>query len=157
MSLHAKLVTLDCARARILGIDASEALALPGVHLVMTADDLPTPMPRFGPQNQDRPVLAVDETKYHGDPVALVVADTRDLAEAAARLVRVEHEELPAVFTVAGALAPDAPLVQDPSLRPATGSPAATCSTSTGSAGGTSTPRRPVRTSWWRAATPSRW
>ena len=117
-ALHAKLVTLDCARARILGIDASEALALPGVHLVMTADDLPKPMPRYGPQYQDRPVLAVDETKYHGDPVALVVADTRDLAEAAARLVRVEHEELPAVFTVAGALAPDAPLVQDPSLRP---------------------------------------
>ena len=117
-ALHAKLVTLDCARARILGIDASEALALPGVHLVMTADDLPTPMPRYGPQNQDRPVLAVGETKYHGDPVALVVADTRDLAEAAARLVRVEHEELPAVFTVAGALAPDAPLVQDPVAAP---------------------------------------
>ena len=41
--LHAKLVTLDCARARILGVDASAALALPGVHLVMTADDLPQP------------------------------------------------------------------------------------------------------------------
>jgi len=115
--LHAKLVTLDCARARILGVDASAALALPGVHLVMTADDLPQPVPRFGPQNQDRPVLAVGETKYHGDAVALVVADTRELAERAAALVRVDHEELPAVFTVAGALAPDAPLVQDTALR----------------------------------------
>ncbi len=117
-ALHAKLVTLDCARARILGVDATAALALPGVRLVMTADDLPSPMPRFGPQNQDRPVLAMGETRYHGDPVALVVADTRDQAEAAARLVRIEHEELPAVFTVADALAPDAPLVQDPALRP---------------------------------------
>ncbi len=117
-ALHAKLVTLDCARARILGIDASEALALPGVHLVMTADDLPKPMPRFGPQKQDRPVLAVGETKFHGEAVALVVADTRDLAERAAHLVRVDHEELPAVFTVSGALAPDAPLVQDAALRP---------------------------------------
>ncbi len=116
-ALHAKLVTLDCARARIIGIDAGEALALPGVRLVMTADDLPRPMPRFGPQNQDRPVLAVGEAKYHGDAVALVVADSRELAERAAALVRVDFEELPAVFTLAGALAADAPLVQDPSLR----------------------------------------
>ncbi|MEO5965169.1 MAG: xanthine dehydrogenase family protein molybdopterin-binding subunit [Candidatus Limnocylindrales bacterium] len=117
-ALHAKLVTLDCARARIIAIDATEALALPGVHLVMTADDLPQPVPRFGPQREDRPVLAVGETKYHGDPVAIVVADTRELAERAAALVQVEHEVLPAVFTVADARAADAPLVQDPSLRP---------------------------------------
>ena len=116
-ALHAKLVTLDCARARILAVDASAALALPGVHLVMTADDLPQPVPRFGPQFNDRPVLAVGETKYHGEPVALVVADTRELAEQAAALVRVEHEVLPPVFTLAGALAADAPLVQDPSIR----------------------------------------
>ena len=116
-ALHAKLVTLDCARARIIAVDGSAALALPGVHLVMTADDLPQPVPRFGPQYEDRPVLAVGETKYHGEPVALVVADTRELAERAAALVHVEHEVLPAVFTVAGALAADAPLVQDPALR----------------------------------------
>ena len=116
-ALHARLVTLDCARARIISVDAGEALRLPGVHLVMTADDLPQPVPRFGPQNADRPVLASGETKYHGEPVALVVADTREQAEAAARAVRVEHEELPAVFTVAQALAPDAPLVQDQALR----------------------------------------
>jgi CO/xanthine dehydrogenase Mo-binding subunit len=117
-ALHAALVTLDCARARIIAVDPGAALALPGVHLVMTADDLPQPVPRFGPQREDRPVLAVGETTYHGDPVALVVADTRELAQRAAALVRVEHEELPAVFTVEGATAPDAPLVQDPSLRP---------------------------------------
>jgi CO/xanthine dehydrogenase Mo-binding subunit len=117
-ALHAKLVTLDCARARILGIDTAPALAIPGVRLVLTAADLPQPVPRFGPQNADRPVLATGETKYHGDPVALVVADTRDAAEAGAAAVRVEHEERPAVFTVAAALAPGAPLVQDPSLRP---------------------------------------
>ena len=117
-ALHAALVTLDCARARIVGVDATRALAMPGVHLVLTAEDLPQPVPRFGPQNEDRPVLAVGETKYHGDPVAIVVADTRELAERAAAAVDVAHEVLPAVFTVAGALAPDAPLVQDPALRP---------------------------------------
>jgi CO/xanthine dehydrogenase Mo-binding subunit len=119
-----KLVALDVARAQIVSIDSSAALAVPGVRLVLTAADLPDPMPRFGPQWQDRPVLAIGETHYHGEPVAAVAADTLDAAEEAARLVRVEVEELPAVFTVAGALAPDAPLVQDPSLRP--GDPLAT-------------------------------
>jgi CO/xanthine dehydrogenase Mo-binding subunit len=116
--LHVKLVTVDAARARILAIDAAEALAVPGVRLVMTAADLPDPMPRFGPQFRDRPVLADGETHYHGEPVAAVAAETKDAAEAAAALVRVEFEKLPAVVTLAAALAPDAPLVQDPSLRP---------------------------------------
>jgi CO/xanthine dehydrogenase Mo-binding subunit len=117
-ALEAKLVTVPVARARIDAIDPAPALALPGVRLVMTAADLPQPVPRFGPQNVDRPVLATGETKYHGDPVALVVADTREQAEAGARAVRVDYEALPAVVTVADALAPGAPLVQDPSLRP---------------------------------------
>ena len=116
--LHVKLVALDVARARIRGIDTSAAVAVPGVRLVMTAADLPDPMPRFGPQLRDRPVLAIGETKFHGDPVAAVAAETLDAAEEAARLVRVDVEELPAVHTVAAARAPDAPLVQDPSLRP---------------------------------------
>ena len=116
--LHAKLVTLDCARARIISIDTSAARQVPGVRLVMTAADLPQPMPRFGPQFEDRPILAVGETKYHGEPVAAVAADTKDAAERAAALVEVEHEELPAVFTIAAALDPAAPLVQDPALRP---------------------------------------
>ncbi len=116
--LEAKLVTLDCARARIISIDRSAALALRGVRLVITADDLPKPVPRFGPQMEDRPVIADGETKYHGEPVAIVVADTEDLAEEAASLVRVEYEELPPIFTLAAALDPSAPLVQDPSIRP---------------------------------------
>jgi CO/xanthine dehydrogenase Mo-binding subunit len=115
---HVQLVTLPVARARIGAIDSTAALAVPGVRLVMTAADLPRPMPRFGPQFEDRPVLAVDETKYHGDPVAAVGADSKDAAMEAAALVRVEHEELPAVVSLAAALDPDAPLVQDPSLRP---------------------------------------
>jgi CO/xanthine dehydrogenase Mo-binding subunit len=116
--LEARLVTLDCARARIISIDTSAALAVPGVRLVMTAADLPQPVPRFGPQFEDRPVIAVGETKYHGEPVAIVAAETKDAAEEAARLVRVDHEELPAVFTLAAALDQAAPLVREPSLRP---------------------------------------
>jgi CO/xanthine dehydrogenase Mo-binding subunit len=116
--LHVKLVTLDCARARIVSIDTSAAEQVPGVRLVMTAADLPQPVPRFGPQFSDRPILAVDETKYHGEPVAAVAAETKDAAEEAARLVRVEHEVLPAIFSIAAALDPAAALVQDPALRP---------------------------------------
>jgi CO/xanthine dehydrogenase Mo-binding subunit len=117
-ALHVKLVALDVARARIGRIDATAALAVPGVRLVMTPADLPDPMPRFGPQRRDRPILAVGETKYHGEPVAAVAAETLDAAEEAAALVRVEFEELPALHSIAASLATDAPLVQDPSLRP---------------------------------------
>ena len=116
--LHVKLVVLDCARARIVSIDKSAAEQFPGVRLVLTAADLPQPVPRFGPRFNDRPIIAVGETKYHGEPVAAVAAETKDAAEQAARLVRVEYEELPAVFTIAAALDPAAPLVQDPTLRP---------------------------------------
>ncbi|HEY7522166.1 MAG TPA: xanthine dehydrogenase family protein molybdopterin-binding subunit [Candidatus Limnocylindrales bacterium] len=116
--LHVKLVTLPVARARIESIDDRAACEVPGVRLVMTAADLPQPMPRFGPQRRDRPVIATGETKYHGDPVAAVAAETRDAAEEGARLVAIEYQELPAVHTLAAALAPDAPLVQDPALRP---------------------------------------
>ena len=116
--LQAKLVTLDCAHARIISIDTSAAEQVPGVRLVMTAGDLPQPVPRFGPQFEDRPVIAVGETKYHGEPVAAVAAETKDAAEEAARLVRVDYEEFPAVFTIAGALDPASPLVQDPAIRP---------------------------------------
>jgi len=119
--LHVKLVTVDAARARIGRIDAARALAVPGVRLVMTPADLPDPMPRFGPQLRDRPVLATGQTAYHGEPVAAIAAETIDAAEAAAGLVAVEFEPLPAVTSIAAALDPSAPLVQDPVLR--TGDP----------------------------------
>jgi CO/xanthine dehydrogenase Mo-binding subunit len=63
-------------------------------------------------------VLAGGETKYFGEPVAAVAAESEDAAEAAAALVRVEYEELPAVLSIASALDPASPLVQDLALRP---------------------------------------
>lgn len=111
--LHVKLVHLDCARARIDGVDKAAALRVPGVLDVVDATDLPQPVPRFGPMFADRPVLAVGETKYHGEAVAAVVATTRDAAEDGAAAVVVHHEVLPAVTTVQAALADDAPAVQD--------------------------------------------
>ncbi len=116
-ALEVKLVHLDVGHARILAIDTADAARAPGVYCVLTAADLPHPMPRYGPVREDRPVLAVGETKYHGQPVAAVAAETKEQAEAAAELVRVEHESLPGVFTIAAALDPAAPLVQEPELR----------------------------------------
>src|SRR5262245_59521679 len=88
-ALHVKLVHLNSARARINRIVASRAAAVDGVRCIMTAADLPQPMPRYGPHFDDRPVLAVGETKFFGEPVAAVAAETADVAEAAAALVQV--------------------------------------------------------------------
>jgi CO/xanthine dehydrogenase Mo-binding subunit len=118
-ALQAALVHLDCARARIDGVDASAALTVPGVLSVISAADLPQPVPRFGPAYRDRPLLATSETKFSGEPVAIVLAESRAAAEEGARLVRVEYVELPAVVSVREALEHDAPLVREPELRSA--------------------------------------
>jgi len=116
-TLHVKLVRLDVAHARIISIDTSAACQIPGVQYVFTDRDLPDPMPRYGPFLEDQPLIATGEVKFFGDPVAAVVAESEDIAEEASKLVKVEFEELPGVYTLQRALAPDAPLVQDPSIR----------------------------------------
>jgi len=115
--LHAKLVHLDCTHARIRGIDVSEALKVEGVRAVLTAEDLPKPVPRFGPAYQDRPLLAVGTTQFQGEPVAIVAAESEHAAAVGASRVKVDYEELPAICSVAQALDPAAELVQDPELR----------------------------------------
>ena len=114
---HVKLVSLDIGRAKINTIDTSLAQAVPGVIDIITAADLPQPVPRFGPAYKDRPVIAVDETRYHGEPVAAVLAESKAIAAYAASLVTVDFEALPAVTSINHALADDAPLVQDAALR----------------------------------------
>jgi CO/xanthine dehydrogenase Mo-binding subunit len=115
--LHAKLVHLDCAHARIRSIDCAEAIKVEGVRGILTAEHLPKPMPRFGPAYQDRPLLADGTTRFHGEPVAIVAAESEHAAEVAASRVKVDYEQLPAICTVAQALDPAAGLVQDPSIR----------------------------------------
>lgn len=114
-----RLVTLPVACATITRIDTTTAAAMPGVIAVVSAADLPQPVPRFGISHQDRPVLADGEVTYHGEPVAAVVAETLDQADAAAGAVEVAFEEKPGVFDLDQAVAPGAPLVREPSLRPA--------------------------------------
>jgi CO/xanthine dehydrogenase Mo-binding subunit len=115
--LQVKLLHLPVGHARIEAIDVSAALEVDGVRCVLTAANLPWPVPRFGPSFHDRPVIAGEEVKYFGEPVAAVAAETEDAALEAIGRIRVDYEELPGVYTIEEALADGAPLVQDPELR----------------------------------------
>ena len=81
------------SHARITGIDLSAALAAPGVHAVLTHEDVPGEK-LYGLEFQDQPVLAVDRVRYFGEPVALVAAEHPEQARRAAELIRVDYEPL---------------------------------------------------------------
>jgi len=98
--------------ARILRIDTSKARALPGVRAVLTHADVPGAK-NHGLIYSDWPVLCYDKVRYIGDAVAIVAADTREIAERALELIEVEYEELPVVDNPIDALKPDAPIVND--------------------------------------------
>jgi CO/xanthine dehydrogenase Mo-binding subunit/aerobic-type carbon monoxide dehydrogenase small subunit (CoxS/CutS family) len=106
--LYLKAVWSAYPHAKVLGVDTRAAEAVPGVVRVLTAKDVPGKN-RFGTIKRDQPVLADDRVRFIGDAVALVVAENDLAAEKAARLVKVDYEPLPGVFTAADALKPDAP------------------------------------------------
>jgi 2-furoyl-CoA dehydrogenase large subunit len=112
---HVALVTCPYPAARIKNIDASTALAMPGVHYVLTGQELAAAtqplMAGLDTPNVPRRPLAVDVARYAGEWVAAVVADSRALAEDAAEQVKVEYEKLPFVLDAEQALGNDAPLV----------------------------------------------
>ena len=108
--LHACFVRSPFPRAAIRGIDTTNARAVPGVRSVFTADDLNPGVHEqwhtsIGPTSPEtpRPPLAEGEVRFVGDPVALVIADSRYVAEDAAELVEVDYEPLPAVVDYATA------------------------------------------------------
>jgi CO/xanthine dehydrogenase Mo-binding subunit len=95
--------------ARILRIDASAAMQLPGVVAVITGADVAGRL--FGRTLRDVPVLAHDRVRYAGERVAAVAAEDEDVAEQALSLIDVEYEELPAVFDPIEAMEPGAPIL----------------------------------------------
>jgi len=114
--LHLAFVRSPHAHGRITAIDVARARTLPGVEAVFTADDLPVRpiVPDFagdGYAGGAQPVLARDVVRFVGEPVAVVVARDRYLAEDAVDLVEVTYTPLPAVASVAAARRADAPLV----------------------------------------------
>ncbi|MBE2319479.1 xanthine dehydrogenase family protein molybdopterin-binding subunit [Solirubrobacter sp. CPCC 204708] len=108
---HGAVARSDRAHARILSVDTGEAEAVNGVLEVITGASLAPLDLRFGHVVRDHPALAVDRVLYHGEPVALVVAETRRAAERAARLVSVDYEDLPAVMDADEALGEGAPVL----------------------------------------------
>jgi aerobic carbon-monoxide dehydrogenase large subunit len=116
------LVRSPHGHARINGVDLSEALAAPGVVAAYTGADLadewigPLPMAWNVSDDLKNPPhwpIAPDVARYHGDPVAVVVAETRAEARDAAELVQVDYEPLPVVTGIEEGLADGAPLVHD--------------------------------------------
>ncbi len=109
--LHLKVVFAQRAHARIVSLETGAALEHPGVVAVLTAQDVP--YNRYGLVRDDQPVLCDRVARYFGDRVALVAAETREAAEAAAQLVRVEYEDLPVVTDARLAMTPGSTLVHE--------------------------------------------
>src|SRR5438445_1327827 len=117
--VHAALLRSPHAHARIRHINPSNARAIDGVHLVLTAADLgrlAEPLPMLLPhpaleQPRTHVVLATDTVRYVGEPVAFVVADSRYRAEDARELIDVDYEPLPVVGDLEQAIQPSASLV----------------------------------------------
>jgi carbon-monoxide dehydrogenase large subunit len=116
--LHAAFCRSDLARGRIVSVDATEAVAIPGIAAVFVATDLNPLVHDFlvdgeAAQGGHRPfrLLADGDVRYAGEPVAMVVADSRYRAEDAVDAIQVEIEPLPPVLDVDAALGDDAPLV----------------------------------------------
>jgi carbon-monoxide dehydrogenase large subunit len=118
--LHAAYVRSPHAHAKIGTIDTAAARAMPGVHAIYTLADLrpdlrgdrlivglPSASYR---QDLNRPVLASDEATYVGEPIAIVIADSRYLAEDAANAVEIDFDPLPVSADCRAALQPGAPL-----------------------------------------------
>lgn len=116
----------DRPHAKIVSIDASQALAVPGVIAVLTGEDekaagfhaLPAAAPMKGRGGAElrtppRAALALDRVRYVGEAVALVLAESAAIAQDAAELVEVDYEDLPAIVDALDALAPGAPLLHE--------------------------------------------
>jgi carbon-monoxide dehydrogenase large subunit len=121
---HAVVLRSPHAHARVRGIESEAARAMPGVLAVLTAveaqeDGLQPLRPATEAHAQTgepfaflpQPLLARDKVRYVGEPVALIIAGTREEAQDAAEAVRVDYQPLPAVTNAAAARAPQAPLV----------------------------------------------
>ncbi len=110
--LYGRTLRAAHPHARILGIDTEKAKALPGVRAVLTAKDVPG-RNRHGLVHLDWPVLCDDKVRYMGDPVAIIAADTQDIADAALKLIDVKYEVLPVVDDPEYARQPDAPILHE--------------------------------------------
>ncbi len=113
--LHLRMVRSPLHHARIRGVDLSEAERVPGFVRALTHDDVPhnvyTILGLIGVEPEEEFVLPVDRVRYKGEPIVAILAETEAAANEAVARVRLDLEELPAVFDMDEALAPGAPIV----------------------------------------------
>jgi CO/xanthine dehydrogenase Mo-binding subunit len=121
--LHAKVFRSSQSSALIKRLDVSKARSLPGVACVLTAADLPnarlvSDLPGQTGQKQragsEVPVLAEDRVRFFAEPIALIAAETLDIAEHALSLIEIDYEPLPGVYDPLEAVKPGAPIVTPP-------------------------------------------
>ena len=110
--LYGAVLQSPHAHARILNYDLSQALAMTGVHAIATGDDLQENW-RMGAFIKDEHALAKGKLRYVGEPVAAVAADTEAIARAAAAVIQVSYEELPAALSPDAALSPGAAVIHE--------------------------------------------
>ena len=110
-ALSGGVLRSEYAHAKIVGIDTSEAKAIPGVRAVVTAADAPDK--RYGRSYIDRYILAKDKVRYMGDPVAAVAADSQALVKEALKKIKVTYEPLPVVVDPEETMQESAPTLHE--------------------------------------------
>jgi CO/xanthine dehydrogenase Mo-binding subunit len=115
--LYGAVLRSPVAHARLLSVDASAAEKTDGVVAVLTASDLADLDPYYGHALRDRPIVAIDRVRFAGEPVAVVAAQTQEVADLAVTRIEVEYGSLPVAASLEAALAPDAPLVHEEASR----------------------------------------
>jgi len=111
-ALILKVFRSPVAHGYVKSVDTQKAASLKGVARVFTAEDIPGEN-LYGIINRDQTVLASEKVRFVGDPIALVAAETEEIAEAALRAIKVEIAALPALFDPEEAMAPDAPVIHE--------------------------------------------
>lgn len=106
-ALEGRVLFSEYPHAKITSIDVSKAEAMPGVAKVLTHEDIPG-RKYFSEEDYPQQILAIDKVRYIGDPVAVVIAETEELAYEAMEHVDVTYEELPVISSIEEAIAPDA-------------------------------------------------
>lgn len=107
--LYAKALLAKHAHAKILNVDTNQARRLLGVKAIAAASDVPNN--KFGMLIKDQELICSDKVRHLGDVIAVVAATSEDVAAEAVSLIKVEYEQLPAVYDIFSALEPGAPLL----------------------------------------------
>lgn len=110
--IYLKVKRSSYPHALIKGIKTKEASSLEGVVDVLIGKDLPT-LHKYGLIIQDQPVLCTEKVRYLGDPLAIVVAETEEIAKRALQLIQVEYSPLPVISSPFQALKEDAPFIHE--------------------------------------------